>query len=155
MFIFKRKQKISFKRATIDDVAEYLRLEKTVIGPKTYSGISDKQEAIEEIEGNVVYFIQKAGSNVGTIQYFVKEANHAHISGIVVDSKFQGQGMARRALEWLLANDLAGFKRIDLAVHPENAKAIMLYLSLGFVIMSWKDNYFGDGEPRIVLVKEK
>jgi ribosomal protein S18 acetylase RimI-like enzyme len=155
MNIFKRKQKISFKRATIDDVAEFLRIEKSAIGLKVYSGISDEQEAIEEIQNNVMYFIQKNGINIGTMQYEVKGDNWAYLSGIVIDSKLRGQGVGRMALEWLLANDLKNFKKIDLVTHPSNTRAIMLYLSLGFVIKSWKDNYYNDGEPRIVLVREK
>jgi ribosomal protein S18 acetylase RimI-like enzyme len=155
MSIFKRKQKISFKRATINDVVEFLRIEKSAIGLRVYSGISDKQEAVEEIQNNVMYFIQKNGINIGTMQYEVKDDNWAYLSGIVVDSKFQGQGVGRRALEWLLNNDLKNFKKIDLVTHPRNTRAIMLYLSLGFIITSWKDNYYNDGEPRIVLVREK
>lgn len=154
MGLFKKKTNITFKKATINDVAEFLRIEKSVIGPKTYSGISDENEAMEEIKNNVMYFIQKDGINIGTMQYEIKEVGHAYGSGIVVDPKFQGQGIARKSLEWLLANDLKNFKRIDLVTHPRNTRAIMLYLSLGFVIESWKDNYYDDGEPRIVLARE-
>ena len=45
-------------------------------------------------------------------------------------------------------------KRIDLVTHPHNSKIIGLYLSYGFIIEAWKDNHFGDGEPRIVLARE-
>lgn len=45
--------------------------------------------------------------------------------------------------------------KIDLVTHPENTKAIRLYESLGFKIAERKENYYGDGEPRVVLVKNK
>ena len=47
-----------------------------------------------------------------------------------------------------------GNKKIVLTVHPQNNAALRIYLKLGFVIISWKDNYFGDGEPRLYLEKE-
>ncbi|MCX6729902.1 MAG: GNAT family N-acetyltransferase [Candidatus Portnoybacteria bacterium] len=154
MSLFNKKSDITFKKATVDNVAEFLRIEKSVAGSKTYCGSVDEQEAREEIENNVVYFIQNKGTNIGTIEYEIKEKDHAYLSGLVVSSNFQGRGIGRKALEWLLVNDLKDFKRIDLATHPHNTRAVILYLSLGFVIESWKDNYFGDGEPRIVLARE-
>jgi len=155
MGLFNKKSDIVFKKATIDDVAEFLRIEKSVAGSKTYCGSVDEQEAREEIENNIVYFIQNKETNIGTIEYKIKGENYAYLSGLVVDPNFQGRGIGRKALRWLLANDLKNFKRVDLATHPHNTRAIMLYLSLGFVIESWKDNYYGDGEPRIVLAREK
>jgi ribosomal protein S18 acetylase RimI-like enzyme len=155
MSLFKKKSHITFKKATIDDVEEFLRIEKTTMGLKTYSGTFDEPGAVEEIQNNGnVYFIQKNGINVGTIQYEIKDLDYAYLSRIVIDPKFQGQGIAREALEWLFSNDLKNFKKIDLETHPQNTRAIMLYLSLGFIIESWKDNCFGDGEPRIVLARE-
>jgi ribosomal-protein-alanine N-acetyltransferase len=44
-----------------------------------------------------------------------------------------------------------GSNRIDLVTHPENSSALELYSSLGFKVESRQENYFGDGEPRLVL----
>jgi len=41
-------------------------------------------------------------------------------------------------------------KRIELVTHPDNP-ALKLYESLGFTVESRKENYWGDGEPRLVL----
>jgi hypothetical protein len=43
-------------------------------------------------------------------------------------------------------------ERATLANQKEIAEC--LYLSMGFIIESWLDNYFGDGEPRLMLVKK-
>lgn len=40
---------------------------------------------------------------------------------------------------------------MELAVHPDNQIALRLYASLGFEIKSRQENYFGDGEPRLLL----
>jgi ribosomal-protein-alanine N-acetyltransferase len=59
--------------------------------------------------------------------------------------------LARKAMIHVL-NEIELVKRIDLVTHPDNTKAINLYESLGFKIESTIENYFGDGEPRIVMV---
>jgi ribosomal protein S18 acetylase RimI-like enzyme len=38
--------------------------------------------------------------------------------------------------------------------HPENEIALGLYMSLGFEIESRQENFFGDGEPRLVLARK-
>jgi len=40
---------------------------------------------------------------------------------------------------------------IWLITHPLNTPAILLYLKNGFQITGWKDNYYGDSEPRIIF----
>lgn len=44
-----------------------------------------------------------------------------------------------------------GADRVDLVTHPENRSALELYSSLGFKVEARQENYFGDGEPRLVL----
>jgi len=154
MGLFNKKTNITFKKATVDDVAEFLCMEKSTIGSKIYSRISDEQEAKEEIENNEVYFIVKNGKNIGSLEYQIQDHGCAYLSGLVILPEFQGQGIARKATEFRL-DKVGHMKRVYLVTHPHNSKIIILYLSLEFHIESWKDNYFGDGEPRIVLAKEK
>jgi ribosomal protein S18 acetylase RimI-like enzyme len=54
-----------------------------------------------------------------------------------------------------LLDEVGDKKPFELVTHPENTSAIITYLKSGFKIKAWKDNYFGDGQPRILLVKEK
>ncbi len=49
-----------------------------------------------------------------------------------------------------LLSDL-GNKNFALLVHPENTPALLIYLRLGFLISEWKENYFGNGQPRILM----
>lgn len=145
---------VTLQRATIEDADAYLAVEKSVMRlfRGTYSGIENKKEALEEIESNVVYLIKKSGEVVGTVQYKKEEKDHAYIGGLVIDPKFHRQGIGRDTLE-LVLNELKGVKKISLVTHPKNTPAIMLYLSSGFVIEGWKDDYYGDGEPRILMAR--
>lgn len=143
-------EEIIFQKATADDVDVFLELENKVAHVKMYSAILDKEEAEKEIEDNEVYFIKKGDTVVGWTEYKIKSPGHAYLGGLVIDPAYQNQGIARRAIEFLL-NKLKDIKRIDLVTHPHNSKIIRMCLSCGFVIEAWKDNYYDDGEPRLVL----
>ncbi len=145
---------IHLKKAEISDISALLEIEKSVAGTKIYSPMLTESEWLEEFKKGVIYLIQKDGVAVGSISYEKKGEDNAHISGLAVDPKFQGQGIAKEALTQLL-QELKDMKRIDLVTHPDNVKALKLYESLGFKVESRKENYFGDGEPRVVLVLGK
>ncbi len=139
-----------FQKMTIEDVGAYLALEKKVIHLQVYSGIANRDEAIEEMEQNEVHLIKKDGAVIGSTEYQIQGPECAYMSGLVIDPDFQDQGLARKAIEFRL-DRLKDMKRIYLVTHPHNSKVIHMYLSYGFIIESWKDDHFGDGEPRIVL----
>jgi ribosomal protein S18 acetylase RimI-like enzyme len=44
-----------------------------------------------------------------------------------------------------------GSPSIDFAVHPDNHAARALYASLGFAPTETRENFFGDGEPRLIM----
>lgn len=145
---------ITFRKATTKDIDKFIEIEKTAVGLKVYSGITNREEAKKEIENNEVYFILKDGEVIGSTEYRIKSPKHAYLGGLVVLPNFQGQGIAREAAKFRLEK-LKDMERIDLVTHPCNSKIITLYLSLGFYIESWKDNYYGDGEPRLILVRQE
>lgn len=110
----------------------------------------EESEWVEAFDNGPIYLIEKDGIVVGNISYEKKSDDHVYISGLAIDSRFQNQGIAREVLGQILES-LKDIERIDLVTHPENTVALKLYQSLGFVIESRKENYYGDGEPRLVL----
>ncbi len=139
------------KKASISDIPTLLELEKTVAGTDVYSPMLEENEWKEELENSKVYLIEKDDKIVGNLSYEQKDKNHIHISGLVINPSFQRQGIARRVLSDLLEK-FKDIQRIDLAAHPDNYRALKLYQSLGFIVESRKENYYGDGEPRLILV---
>ena len=111
-----------------------------------------KKEALQEFSENEVYLIYKDGELVGSTEFEMKSPDHAYLAGVVIHPDFQGQGIAREAALFRLKK-LKGVKRVDVVTHPKNFKIINLYQSLGFKIEKRIENYFGDGEPRVILVK--
>jgi ribosomal protein S18 acetylase RimI-like enzyme len=146
-------ENITLKRATLEDFNEVFNIERSA-NSSTYFARTTEKEAKEYLTNDVVYLIKRGNIVVGIVSFENKTAEHAHISGLVVKPEFHGQGIGRQAMASVLA-ELKDRKRIDLTVHPHNNPAVGLYLSLGFIIESWKDNHFGDGEPRLVMVYQR
>ena len=145
-------QNISLKRATLKEGGVVLGIEK-IAKSKTYANRNNPKKVKAYITNNVVYLIKNKNATLGTVSYEIKKPNSVHINGLIVKPQYRGQGVAKQAMKILLTG-LKG-KKVDLCVHPHNTPAIMLYLSLGFRIESWKNNYFGDGEPRLILVYKR
>ena len=148
-------EKVPFRLrlATTADIPVLIALGKAVESPQ-FPPLLEADGWRKELENNFVYLIDHNNTTVGRISYEMPEPDHAEINGLVIDPEFQGQGFAREALAQVLEK-LQGVKRVDLTVHPDNVAAVSLYLSLGFVTESRIENYFGDGQPRLMLVLDK
>jgi len=148
-------ENIILQKATVENIPELLAIEEKLTNLKTYSAMTTAKEWQDEFDNKnvTIYLVLKDKDIVGNVSYEKKPDGAAYISGLGLYPEFQGQGIGRKVIE-LIMEDLKDVKTIKLATHPENSKAIKIYLSFGFVIKAWKDNYFGDGEPRIEMVKE-
>ena len=138
-------------RATTKDIQTLLEIEKTTIGLKVYSGYFNEEDVKGYVKNSVVFLIKNDNDIVGSISYDIIDSNHADVSGLVIKPEFQKKGLARMAME-LLFKKLKDYKKLSLVVHPDN-HALKFYESFGFKVESRKENYFGDGEPRVVMAK--
>lgn len=145
---------ISLKKAGTEDMSTLIEFEKSVAGTKIYSPALEEKDWKEMLAKEIVYLIENNGEVVGNVSYEKKGDDHVYLSGLAIDPRFQGRGIGREVLGKIL-EELKDVKRIDLVVHPENSRALELYESFGFKEESQKENYFGDGEPRLVLIKEQ
>jgi len=141
---------IELQPATEADIPLLIEIEKSVANTKTYSAADTEEDWRIEFRDSVIYILRDtAGVAVGNISYQQKGPDHIYISGLVIKPEFQGNGFARTALTKLLAQHPEA-KRIDLVTHPDG-QGLSLYESLGFVVEDRKENYYDDGEPRLVL----
>ncbi len=143
---------IILKRASEEDVATLLSIERNLKNLKTYSPILTKKEMIESLRKGVKYIIKKDGIVVGSYAYEIKSKNCVNIGGPAIMPEFQGQGIAKEVTNRIL-KEIKDFKRIELEIHPDNIVSLKLFKSFGFIVESRVENYFGDGEPRIVLAR--
>ncbi len=147
------QSKIILIKATHADIEKYISIESKVAS-KTYATLLDEKSVLGEMAKGPVYMVKRGEDTVGTVSYEIKEDGSVYLSGLAVDPEYQGQGIGRDAIEKVLS-EVSDAPKVWLVTHPENAKAVSLYESLGFKITDKKDNYFGDGEPRIVLTLVK
>src|ERR1035437_6270397 len=138
---------ITLERASAKDAAVFLDIERSIPLTPTYSPTGDLNEALEEIKNNIIYLIHEGDRIVGNVMYQMKSSDHAYISGLTIRPDFQGRGLGKVAMEKVL-EELKDVPTIALVTHPDNARAIFLYESLGFTVGERIENYFDDGEPR-------
>lgn len=145
-----RKERPSaiLERASEADIKSLLEIDESVAGSPTYS-INDAEDWKSEIEHCVVCLIKSGEDVVGLISYEEKGPEHIYISSLAINPKFQGKGLAKDALKQIIDQHPEA-KRFDLTVHPDGP-ALPLYLSLGFREESREEDYYGDGEPRLIL----
>ena len=127
---------------------------ETKSASRIYGPIGTIEDAHREISENTLFFIKKDEIIVGTAAYRVRADNSVYISCVAIDPAYRRQGIARAAMTYILKKT-KGTSRVDLVTHPENTNALHLYASLGFRIESRRENYYGDGEPRLVLAKDR
>jgi ribosomal protein S18 acetylase RimI-like enzyme len=143
---------LTFARATLADTDRLAAHEQRVADPRLYGPPLGRDGCALEITSNVFYFVEVDGALAATAAWKLRDDGSAYLSNIAVDPDFRRRGIARAASLFLL-QEAKGCTRIDLVTHPDNAAAIALYRSLGFAIESRKENYFGDGEPRLVMLR--
>jgi [ribosomal protein S18]-alanine N-acetyltransferase len=140
---------ISMHEVSEADMEVLIDIERSVPETNTYSPMLTARAWKEELAENTVEIIKLGDFAVGSIAYKEKSPNHIYISGIIVRPEYQGRGIATNAIQSVLAK-YPDAERIDLVTHPDNP-ALKLYESIGFKVEERKENYFGDGEPRLVL----
>jgi ribosomal protein S18 acetylase RimI-like enzyme len=138
------------KRAVATDVEVVVAFESEVMNEKLYGKPLDHAAAKSEIDANEYYLHLSDGQVVATGARRRRDDGSDYISNIAVHPYARRKGFARGMMRHLLSlSDGATF--VDLAVHPDNQAARALYVSLGFAPTHVLENFFGDGEPRIVM----
>jgi ribosomal protein S18 acetylase RimI-like enzyme len=62
-----------------------------------------------------------------------------YLHGLVVRSRYQGQGMGSAALQWLINTYRSRFSAIELGVHQSNVRARTLYERTGYQTVAFLD----------------
>jgi ribosomal protein S18 acetylase RimI-like enzyme len=140
------------KRADATDVDRIVAFEAAVMSRKLYGKPLDRNAARSEIKTNAYYLHLRDGRVIATGAFRRREDASAYLSNIAVHPEVRRQGLARAMMKRLLAfcDDAPS---IDLAVHPDNRPALLLYASLGFAPTRLQEDFFGDGEPRLIMVR--
>jgi ribosomal protein S18 acetylase RimI-like enzyme len=140
--------KITLKQVTEKEWKDVAILEKKSAS-KTFKAFNREDDVKKYIKNSQVFFIILDKEKIGTVS-FEKEKNSIHFNGLTILKKYRKQGLGSKAIKKVL-DKIKDKKKLYLVVHPENNSAIIVYLKSGFKIKEWKNNYFGDGEARLLL----
>jgi ribosomal protein S18 acetylase RimI-like enzyme len=109
------------------------------------------QEEIDYLKGSDVYILYEENIPVGFFA-IKKDDDGYDLNTISVLPEKQRKGFGTAMMHKILELTLG--HTIHLTTHPKNTGAILYYLKSGFEIYGWKDNCYGDGEPRLLLKHE-
>lgn len=94
-------------------------------------------------------YLAYEGDTVIGVMAFAEHEGSIEVKQIVVLKEFQHKGHGKQIVQKLL--ELTKGKKVWLVTHPKNTAALLLYLKSGFEITGWKENYYGNGQPRLML----
>ena len=145
-------KRLTYQKVTDNDWKTIVSIEKKCETP-TFLAYTLEDDCRKYLNTSRVFVMKQKNKIIGTISYEEKNSDHAYIDSMTVLPELQGKGYATEAMKWLMPQ-LKKYKIVDLVTHPQNNASLRLYLKFGFIIREWKDNYFGDGEPRLHLFWE-
>lgn len=112
----------------------------------------DLTELLDFFKKSVIYLVYNDKTPVGYFAYQENGKKETEVRTVAVIPSHQRKGIGTlmmKKLLWLTKNH-----RLKIVTHPQNVGAIFLYLRFGFKIYGWSDNYWGDGQPRLLLELE-
>jgi ribosomal protein S18 acetylase RimI-like enzyme len=142
--------KLKLKRANLQKDADIL----FEIDIKSFNRSFDyPAESIDEVKSYLrncaIYVCYDGSKPIASFSYRLGKNNSIELMQMMVLPDYQKKGVAKFMTKEFLR--LTKGKKIYTVTHPLNTPAIILYLKFGFQIYGWKDNYYGDGQPRLRL----
>ena len=120
--------------ANEENINLFVLIQNSVYNPKTFKmGGVTKEKASGRFNETEVLFIKEGDNTIGTLEYQLGANDYAYFKSIAIMPEFQGKGIGRYSLVYLLHNQLKHISRIGLNTHPKN-RALGMYKSLGFVV---------------------
>ncbi|WP_045461738.1 GNAT family N-acetyltransferase [Vibrio hyugaensis] len=131
------------------DLVALYQLENDLFGHHAYPGFFFRQAF--DCWQNGLLIAKEDDQIAGYVLMAQSDEQNTHwILSLAVDSQHRGKGIARSLVENVIAKASLG-SIVKLTVDPNNAPAYKLYTSLGFKVLEKEEDYFGDGEPRLVM----
>lgn len=139
----------------LEIVARLAELEQEAFG---YGGMNE-WHLVPVIRHGRVFIIKDEGLVAGSVQYMLDWNTPflAYMIGVSVASQTRGKGIGtkllRKSIEMLFADRIT---EIELTVDSGNTAAITVYKEkLGFEVTEFRQNEYGEGQDRLVMVLSK
>jgi ribosomal-protein-alanine N-acetyltransferase len=147
-------QDIQIRKCNLTDLEKVFYLETSVFGDEGYSYFILRQ--LYDVCGDLFRVaVMSNGEIVGyTIGCLKAHTLDAWILAMAVSPHYQRQGIGKQLISSIF-NEFKNLKikKVFLTVISDNEIAINLYTSVGFILISYENDYFGKGSPRNVMQK--
>lgn len=145
---------LTLQPATLSDWQEIGAIESNS-GNACYKALTLEGELKEFLTESRVFFAINNGKKIGSVGIKQLSDKQAQLVNLSIMPEYRGQGYGKELVEVTVQEATRlGFETIMLLVHPTNTTAQIMYLKCGFIVTAYKENYFGDGEPRLVMERE-
>lgn len=144
---------MNLRSATHDDLTPLLALEQACFGHAAYPPFPLRQ-FIDLCPQSFLVAEDDTGVCGYTFGALVSDRARvdAWLLALAVSERARGRGLGRQlSLRLVEILDGLGASRIRLTTELDNAVAIQLYTGLGFREIERAEDYFGPGEPRVVM----
>lgn len=125
-------------------------LENKIFTRNYHRKAPNPEELLNRIDKGETFVVYNQKVPIGFIAFEEKD-NGIEIYSLGVLPEYQGKGFGGLLLKKIL--NLAKSNRLFLLTNPQNSQAICFYLKYGFQICGWKDDYYHNGQPRLLLEK--
>lgn len=139
------------RKATKPDLNLIWEIEQDIV-----SRISGHFESIDQVDkyyfdySTQVFLILSPNDVMGLVA-FKQMSEQVELSSLLIKKQYQNKGLGKAVLAQVLSK--FSKQQMFLFTHPENVGSLITYMKSGFVIHEWIKNKYGDGEPRLKLVK--
>ena len=141
------------RAATVEDLKAVKAIDEALFGEDTYPLFVLRQ--LLDITSSFFKVALLENKVVGyAIGHYHSEAKQAWFLSLGVLQEYGGQGIGEKLTKALLEGvEAKGGRESYLTVHPENKRGISIYKKLGFVEQKYVPDYYGDGVPRLIMVR--
>jgi [ribosomal protein S18]-alanine N-acetyltransferase len=133
----------------LGDMTAILGLERDIFPEDTF----DMIEFISlHLRGKDTFLVAHTGKKIAGYIAAYPEKETAYIASIAVDPAYRGQGLGRLLMQSVMQKlAQTGADTIGLHVREDNASAIHLYQSLGFITLETLPDYYEDGSSGLFM----
>ncbi|MBC5991828.1 GNAT family N-acetyltransferase [Pontibacter cellulosilyticus] len=144
---------VNIRAATVHDLKAVKAIDETLFGAETYPLFALRQ--LLDITNGLLLIAEESDKIAGyAIGHYNAVQEEAWFLSLGVLPEVRGLGIGESLTKGLInAVEQLGAKCIYLTVHPSNMGGIRIYEKLGFVKDSAENDYYGDGSPRLIMVK--
>lgn len=141
------------KKGTLSDIPEIATVDRLSFSSDPYPSFVLRQ--LYDLFSDLIFVAKEESRIVGYILGGVSAGNRGWVLSLAVVPDKRSRGVGGALLERLLNEfQSKNISNVFLTVSESNAQAIGLYHSKGFEDIRVEDNYFFDGEARMLMMWE-